>query len=141
MNRFEAIGNITKDVEVRTTSSNKEVATFSIGVKRTFKNADGNYDSDFFNYIFWTPSEFYKENLKKGTKVYVSARLNNRTYEKDGKKQYITDYTVEHLEILSKVEKLNIPQNTKTDYQENDIQLSDEDIEKAFDGQQMELPF
>ena len=141
MNRFEVIGNLTKDAEIRTTPSNKEVATFSVGVKRTFKNSDGNYDSDFFNYMMWQPSDFYKDNLKKGTKVYVQARLNNRTYEKDGKKQYITDYTVEHLEILSKVEKLNIPQNTKTDYQENDIQLSDEDIEKAFDGQQMELPF
>ena len=104
MNRFEAIGNLTKNIEVRTTQSGKEVGTFGIGVKRTFKNQDGDYDSDFFNYIFWTPNEFYKNNLKKGTKVYVSARLNNRTYENEKhEKRYITDYIVEHIEILSKL--------------------------------------
>lgn len=138
MNRFEAIGNITKDVEVRTTSSNKEVATFSLGVKRTFKNQDGNYDSDFFNYIMWTPSEFYKENLKKGTKVYVSARLNNRAYEKDGKKQYITDYTVEHIEILSKLEKkqeevlIDVPDNYNSNYIEDDKSVHISEIDLPF---------
>lgn len=132
MNRFEVIGNLTKDTEIRTTPSNKEVATFSVGVKRTFKNSDGNYDSDFFNYMMWQPSDFYKDNLKKGTKVYVQARLNNRTYEKEGKKQYITDYIVEHIEILSKIEKVEtteeVPQNIKTEYQDNEIQLEDTDL-------------
>ena len=132
MNRFEIIGNLTKDTEIKTTPSNKEVATFSVGVKRTFKNSDGNYDSDFFNYMMWQPSDFYKDNLKKGTKVYVQARLNNRTYEKEGKKQYITDYIVEHIEILSKIEKVEtteeVPQNIKTEYQDNEIQLEDNDL-------------
>lgn len=132
MNKFEVIGNLTKDSEIRTTPSNKEVATFSVGVKRTFKNSDGNYDSDFFNYMMWQPSDFYKDNLKKGTKVYVQARLNNRTYEKDGKKQYITDYIVEHIEILSKIEKVEtteeVPQNIKTEYQHNEILLEDNDL-------------
>ena len=135
MNRFEVIGNITKDVEIRTTPSNKEVATFSVGVKRTFKNSDGNYDSDFFNYMMWQPSDFYKDNLKKGIKVYVSARLNNRTYEKDGKKQYITDYTVEHIEILSKkvetteqTQEEKMLENYKTEYQNNEIQLENMDL-------------
>ena len=132
MNRFEVIGNLTKDSEIRTTPNNKEVATFSVGVKRTFKNSDGNYDSDFFNYMMWQPSDFYKDNLKKGTKVYVQARLNNRTYEKDGKKQYITDYIVEHIEILSKIEKVEtteeVPQNIKTEYQQTEIQLEDSDL-------------
>lgn len=132
MNRFEVIGNLTKDAEIRSTQNNKEVATFSVGVKRTFKNQEGNYDSDFFNYIMWNPSDFYKDNLKKGIKVYVQARLNNRQYEKDGKKMYITDYTVEHLEILSKIEKNvvseEIPQNIKTDYKDNEIVLEPDDL-------------
>lgn len=136
MNRFEVIGNLVKDVEVRTTQNNKEVATFSVGVKRTFKNSEGNYDSDFFNYIMWSPLEFYKNNLKKGTKVYVQARLNNRSYDKDGQKQYVTDYTVEHLEILSKLEKkeepqnIDVPQNTKTEYDTlgSDVKLANEDL-------------
>ena len=110
--------------------------SFSVGVKRTFKNSEGNYDSDFFNYIMWSPLEFYKNNLKKGTKVYVQARLNNRSYDKDGQKQYVTDYTVEHLEILSKLEKkeepqnIDVPQNTKTEYDTlgSDVKLANEDL-------------
>ena len=138
MNRFEAIGNLTKDIEVRTTPSNKEVATFSIGVKRTFKNSEGNYDSDFFNYIMWQPNDFYKNNLKKGVKVYVSARLNNRNYEKEGQKKFITDYIVEHLEILSKIEKeekqetleeIGVPDNFKTEYDnEKSVHVDDDDL-------------
>ena len=139
MNRFEAIGNLTKDIEVRTTPSNKEVATFSIGVKRTFKNSEGNYDSDFFNYIMWQPNEFYKEYLKKGVKVYVSARLNNRTYENEkNEKRRITDYIVEHLEILSKIEKeekqetleeIGVPDNFKTEYDnEKSVHLDDDSL-------------
>lgn len=133
MNRFECIGNLVKDAEIRTTgdkeTGDKEVETFSVGIRRTHKNKEGNYDSDFFNFIMWQPLDFYKNNLKKGTKVYVSARLNNRTYEKDGKKQYITDFIVEHMEILSKIEKVDVPQNTKTEYSEDsDIQLTDADL-------------
>ena len=74
MNRFECIGNLIKDAEIRTTGD-KEVETFSIGIRRTHKNKEGNYDSDFFNFIIWQPLEFYKNNLKKGTKVTIKIKI------------------------------------------------------------------
>ena len=51
MNKFIGIGRATKDVELKQTSGGTFVAEFSIAVKRSFKSANGEYESDFFNCV------------------------------------------------------------------------------------------
>ena len=53
MNLCIFVGRLTKDPEVRYTSTQKVVTTFSIAVNREVKNQDGKYDADFFNCVTW----------------------------------------------------------------------------------------
>jgi single-strand DNA-binding protein len=145
INKIILCGNTTKDLEIRTTGDNKEVATGSIAVSRTFKNKEGNYDSDFFNFVIWNPTDYVK-GIIKGTKVLLDGEIRNETYENDKKeKKTITRIYVNHIEAFKKQEKqeqAEVPQNVKTEYDTmgSDVKLEDEDIGKVF-NQQMELPF
>lgn len=145
MNKIILSGCTTKDLEIRTTESNKEVASGSIAVSRTYKNKDGNYDSDFFNFVIWNPTDYVK-GITKGTKVLLDGEIRNETYENDKKeKKTITRIYVNHIEAFKKQEKqeqAEVPQNSKTEYDTmgSDVKLEDEDIDKVF-NQQMELPF
>lgn len=145
MNKIILSGNTTKDLEIRTTENNKEVASGSIAVSRTFKNKEGNYDSDFFNFVIWNPTDYVK-GIAKGTKVLLDGEIRNETYENDKKeKKTITRIYVNHIEAFKKQEKqeqAEVPQNVKTEYDTmgSDVKLEDEDIDKVF-NQEMELPF
>lgn len=139
MNKIILSGNITKDLEIRTTESNKEVASGSIAVSRSYKNKEGNYDSDFFNFVIWNPTDYVK-GITKGTKVLLDGEIRNETYENDKKeKKTITRIYVNHIEAFKKQDKVennnqeeiaDIPQNSKTEYDTigSDIKLEDEDL-------------
>lgn len=79
MNKIILSGNITKNLEIRSTGT-IEVASGSIAVSRTYKNKEGNYDTDFFNIVIFKPSEYVKS-ITKGTKVLLDGEIRNRTYE------------------------------------------------------------
>ena len=49
MNKALLIGRVTKDIELKTTNSNKSVVSFTLAVNRDYKNTDGSYDADFIN--------------------------------------------------------------------------------------------
>ena len=139
MNKIILCGNTTKDLEIRTTESNKEVASGSIAVSRSFKNKDGNYDSDFFNFVIWNPTDYVK-GITKGTKVLLDGEIRNETYENDKKeKKTITRIYVNHIEAFKKQDKVennnqeeltDIPQNITTEYdnEHSDIQIDDNSL-------------
>ena len=104
MNKIILTGRLTKDVEVRYTPSQKIVATFSLAVNRDYKNAQGDYDADFFNVIIWgKPAELAGNTLKKGNKILVEGRVQNRSYTaNDGSKKYVTEVIANNFEYLEK---------------------------------------
>ena len=53
INNVVMIGRLTRDVELRYTTTNVAVATFTLAVNRNFKNADGEREADFINCIMW----------------------------------------------------------------------------------------
>lgn len=102
MNKVILSGNLTRDPEIRTTSTEKTVATFSLAVRRGWKKLDENQpDADFFNVIAWERlAEFCRNYLMKGTKIIVEGRLQTRTYEaKDGTKRYVTEVVANEIEF------------------------------------------
>ena len=74
----------------------------TIAVRNDFKNANGEYDSQFFNIVVWNNTADYLNKYgAKGSKVLIEGRLTNRSYEKqDGSKAYITEVVVEKAELL-----------------------------------------
>ena len=102
MNKVILIGRVTKDIELKTTTSGKSVATFTLAVNRDYKNADGNYDADFINCVAYEQrAETISKYVRKGDKFGVIGKINTRTYDRqDGSKAYITEVIVESFEFL-----------------------------------------
>ena len=103
MNKVFMIGNLSKDVDLRTTQSGKAVATLTIAVNRRFKGQDGEKVTDFFTVVAWNQlGEMCGKYLAKGKKVAVSGELQTRTYDaKDGTKRYVTEVVADEVEFLS----------------------------------------
>lgn len=103
MNRVIEIGRATKDIELKTTTSGKSVVSFSIAVKRNFKNGEGNYESDFFDCIaFGKLAETISRYIHKGDLFGVVGKLQTRTYlDKQGNNRKSTDIIVEDIEFLT----------------------------------------
>ena len=98
MNKVILLGRLTRDPEVRyTTTNNTLVCTFSLAVNRRFKS-EGQPDADFFNIVAWSKTgEFCSKYFKKGQQVGVVGRLQTRNYDdKDGKKVYVTEVVAEN---------------------------------------------
>ena len=97
MNKFQFLGRLTKDPEVRyTANTNSQVTVFPLAVNRRFKQ-EGQPDADFFNLTaFGKTAEFCSKYYKKGQQVLVEGRIQNRTWEdQNGQKRYATDFIVE----------------------------------------------
>lgn len=98
MNKFQFLGRLTKDPEVRyTANTNSQVTSFSLAVNRRFASANGERQTDFFNLTaFGKTAEFCSKYYKKGQQVLVEGRIQNRTWEdQNGQKRYATDFIVD----------------------------------------------
>ena len=68
INRVVLVGRLTRDVDLRYTSSGAAVGTFSMAVNRQFTNANGDREADFINCVIWRKSaENFANFTKKGS--------------------------------------------------------------------------
>ena len=91
------------DPALRTTQSGISNVNFRIAVRRKFKNADGQYDSDFLNVVAWRQTADYVGNyIHKGDRVSVDGSIQTRSYDaNDGSKRYVTEIIAEAVEGLT----------------------------------------
>ena len=103
MNYVSMIGRLTKTPDIRQTNTGKNVCTFTLAVNRRYKGADGKTTADFFTVQAWGKlAELCARYLDKGSKVFVSGGLRNRSYEaKDGSKRTVTEIIANEVEFLS----------------------------------------
>lgn len=96
MNKVFLMGNLGKDPEVKVLGSGKTVTKFSVATK--FKE-----DVCWHNVVTWEKlAENCGEYLKKGSKVLVEGRIDNRSYDKDdGSKGYASDVVAVNVQFLS----------------------------------------
>ena len=102
MNQTCLIGRLTKDVELKYTPANQAVAQFTLAVNRTFKNANGERESDFINCVIWRKSaENFANFVKKGALVGITGRIQTRNYENaQGQRVYVTEVIAENFQML-----------------------------------------
>ena len=111
MNKVVLIGRLTRDPELRYTSSNIPSATFSLAVNRPFQSQNGTREADFINIVVWRkPAETAKKYLTKGSLIAVEGRIQTRNYDgADGKKVYVTEVVADTFEFLeSKGQRANM---------------------------------
>lgn len=102
LNSVCLVGRTTKDPELRYTTSNVAVATFSLAVNRNFKDANGERETDFINCVIWRQQA---ENLanwaKKGALIGITGRIQTRSYEnQQGQRVYVTEVVAENFQML-----------------------------------------
>ena len=83
MNKVILVGNLCKDIELRYTTNGNATMSNTLAIKNDFKNANGEYDSEFVNVVFWKQNaEFLNKYAEKGNKLLVEGRLKTRSYDK-----------------------------------------------------------
>lgn len=95
MNVIALTGNATKDVEIKITPNGKSVGNGTIAVRRDYKNQQGEYETDFINFVaLGGLSEVMANHIRKGDKFGITGRLQIRIWENEGKKNYFTEVVV-----------------------------------------------
>ena len=103
-NKVILMGNLTRDVEVRTTASGQSVANFSLAVNRSWRGQDGQQQdqTSFINCVAWGKvGDIIAQYVRKGSPLLVSGRLDQRSYQdKDGNKRSAVEVVVEDFNFV-----------------------------------------
>ena len=102
MNSVNLVGRLTKEVDLKFTSSGVAMGTFTLAVNRSFKNANDEYEADFILCQIWRKSA---ENLanytQKGSRIGIEGRIDTSNYEnKEGQRVYVTKVIVNNFHLL-----------------------------------------
>ena len=101
MNKLTIIGNLTRDVELRTTQSGKSVANFTVAVNRHAKPGE-KAEAAFFRVSVWDKqAETCQKYLAKGRKVCVIGSVSVNTYNaNDGSTRATLEVFAQDVEFL-----------------------------------------
>ncbi|MCR5741823.1 MAG: single-stranded DNA-binding protein [Gammaproteobacteria bacterium] len=128
INRVILVGRLTKDPELRYTTSNTPVVSFTVAVSRPFVNqGTGEREADFIPVVLWRKqAENVKKFLTKGSLCGVEGRIQTRTYDdQSGVRHYVTEVLADNVYFL---DSKNQNQDTNLDFsQPQENKKSDDD--------------
>lgn len=103
LNQTILVGRLVEKPTITITENEKKISTITLAVQRSYKNADGIYETDFIDCVLWSGiAENTVEYCNKGDIIGVKGRLQTKTIEKeDGTKQKITEVIAEKVTFLS----------------------------------------
>ncbi len=100
MNKVILMGRLTKDPELRyTTTNNTAVCSFTIAVDRKFSKPGEERQADFIPIVAWNKTgEFCSKYFNKGKQIALVGRMQTRTWDdNEGKKHYITEVVADEV--------------------------------------------
>lgn len=105
INKVTLTGNLTRDVELRSTASGTPVMEFGIAVNERIKNNQTGEWEDYPNFIectmFGKRAEGVSKYLSKGSKVAIEGHLRYSQWDKDGQKRSKLEVIVDEIELMS----------------------------------------
>lgn len=103
LNQIVIVGRLVKDPELRQTEGGKKVTNITLAVPRSYKNSNGEYETDFIDCVLWTGiAENTSEYCKRGDILGVKGRVQTRVLEMpDEKKRRVTEVVAEKVTFLS----------------------------------------
>ena len=103
LNQLVLVGRLVKDVDVKELENGGNVSTITLAVPRSYKNENGEYETDFIDCTLWNGvADKTAEYCKKGDLVGVKGRLQTRIVEKeDETKYYKLEIVAERITYLS----------------------------------------
>jgi len=120
-NHVTLVGNVTKDVDLRYTTSGRGVASFGLAVNRRWQqNGEWQEAVSFFNIVAWGDlGENAAASLTKGNRVFVTGRLEQRSYEdKDGNTRNVTEVIADDLGPSLKWAQADVERTERTERKE-----------------------
>ncbi len=104
LNNAVIVGRIVQNPELKETEKGGKLANIVLAVPRSFKNSNGEYETDFINCTLWRGiAESTAEYCKKGDLVGIKGRIQTSNYQdSEGNKKYTTEVVAEKVTFLSK---------------------------------------
>src|SRR3989338_5997394 len=106
LNRAMLLGNVTRDPEVRQTTSGQTVCSFGVATNRAWTDAScaKQEQAEFHNIVAWGKlAEICRQYMTKGRKVYVEGRLQTRDWQgQDGVKRFRTEIVADNVILLDR---------------------------------------
>lgn len=102
INNTTLVGRLTKNPELKYTGSNIAVVSFSLAVERSFKNAQGEYETDFITCVAWRQSAEALANFAvKGSLIGITGSIQTRNYQNNaGQTIYVTEVVADNFQTL-----------------------------------------
>jgi len=138
-NKVFLMGNLTRDPELRFTTSGSPVTNLSVAINRTYtdKNGEKRDETCFATVTVWgRQAETSAEYLSKGRPVFIQGRLRNRDLEiGEGKKRTILEVTAEQVQFLGRSDRQKetiTPDNLeKEGMEETELEKTEEESENS----------
>ena len=123
INRVILVGRLTKDVELKTTTSGISVCSFTLAVNRRASKNSNQPTADFINCVAYkNTAELMNTYLHKGSQIGVEGRIQTRNYQdQTGRTVYVTEVIADSVTFLETKSQANSYGNTATDYVEPEI--------------------
>ena len=102
LNKAMVYGNLTRDPEMRSLPSGAATCSFSLATNRVYNDRDGKRQeqTDYHNVVvFGRQAETSAQYLKKGSSAFVEGRMQTRSWDKDGQKQYRTEIVADRVQF------------------------------------------
>ncbi len=102
LNKVFLYGNLTRDPELRALPSGQQVANFALATNRTFTDKDGRKQdsTEYHNIVaFGRQAEVIGQYMKKGRPLFVEGRIQTRSWEAEGKKNYRTEIIIDNFQF------------------------------------------
>ncbi|MDG5786656.1 single-stranded DNA-binding protein [Evansella sp. AB-P1] len=102
LNQVMLIGRIVRDPVVNTTKEGTAYCRINLAVRRSFKNSEGNYDTDFIDCTAWKKlAETAGDYCTKGSLVCITGRIQMRNYETaENKRMTVSEIIAENITFL-----------------------------------------
>lgn len=119
LNQAVIVGRLVKTPSLNKTGTGRKVTNVTLAVPRSYKNMNGEYETDFIDCVLWTGiAENTVTYCNKGDLLAVKGRIQSRSYEKDDEKKFQTEIVAEKVTFLTKNKSVENP-NPVEDEEEN----------------------
>lgn len=106
LNQTVVVGRIVKNPELKETESGRKVTNITLAVPRSFKNINGEYETDFIPCVLWKGvAETTTAYCKKGDLVGIKGRIQTRSFQENDLKKHVMELVAEKVTFLSSKKK------------------------------------
>lgn len=139
MNVFTGYGRVVKEVEVKSLSSGKKIANFTIAIPRPFKNASGEYESDFISCTVFNENviNVLSKFVSKGNRLTINGSLQITNTQQNGEWKNYTTVIVNSISLVETREEQQQGQNQGHQTQQRQTQAT----QKSRDFDESDMPF